>query len=80
MLLNVSLTNTNNHGEKQAKAENLVEGVSQWNSDARWLRFVSKLDIACVTGLGLYRYHLLPLSVRTGFEGEKGGKAQAKHL
>lgn len=45
MLLNVSLTNTNNHGEKQALAANLVESVNQRNSDACWLQFRSELDM-----------------------------------
>jgi len=34
MLLNVSLTNTNNHGEKQAKASKHVVRINQCESDA----------------------------------------------
>lgn len=41
MLLNVSLTNTNNHGEKQAEASSLVVSINQCESDVWWLQFVN---------------------------------------
>lgn len=49
MLLNVSLSNTNNHGEKQAKASNLVESINQCDSDAWSLQFLNELDMLAFT-------------------------------
>lgn len=40
MLLNVSLSNTNNHGEKQAPASNVVASTHQRESDAHSLQSV----------------------------------------
>lgn len=55
MLLNVSLTNTNNHGEKQAEASSLVVSINQCESDVWWLQFVN----AGVIGLFQIEHHSL---------------------
>lgn len=60
MLLSVSLTNTNNHGEKQAKASNLVESINQCKSDAWWLQFTDILEMLLQLAWSLQiKYHLL---------------------
>lgn len=45
MLLNVSLTNTNNRGEKQAEASNLVESINRCESDVWWLQLEDALEM-----------------------------------